>query len=106
MNNIQVSDNFIAIIDSKLCENKDACLQTIAAALQFPEYFNDNLDSLDECLQDLEWIKEKKIICLFINHESFLKNDAHLIDPIMSMFNEAKDSLKEYDVVFSIITVQ
>jgi RNAse (barnase) inhibitor barstar len=34
----------------------------MAEALDFPDYFGHNLDSLDELLNDLQWIKENRII--------------------------------------------
>ncbi len=43
--------------------------------LKFPPYFRKNLDSLDECLCDLSWLNESKIIFLFTHFDNLLLND-------------------------------
>lgn len=53
----------------------------IAEALDFPDYFGHNLDSLDELLNDLQWIKENKIVIFIENSADWLsaeKNDDKL----------------------------
>jgi uncharacterized membrane protein len=54
-------DTFIALIPAGL-STKEAVLDRIAAALKFPESFGRNWDALDECLADLSWIPEKRIV--------------------------------------------
>ena len=34
----------------------------VAAALQFPYYFGENLNALDECLRDLEWLPADRYV--------------------------------------------
>src|ERR1700684_1096403 len=43
-----------------------------AAALQFPYYFGENWDALDECLADLEWLPGSGFIVIFTEAQRLL----------------------------------
>jgi hypothetical protein len=38
-----------------------------AAALQFPPYFGENWDALDECLSDLDWLPANAYVLFIVN---------------------------------------
>ena len=42
--------------------DKDALLSWYAGALGLPQYFGANWDAFDECLRDLSWIKERRLV--------------------------------------------
>lgn len=42
--------------------DKNTLLSWYAAELEIPEYFGANWDALDECLRDLSWINERRIV--------------------------------------------
>lgn len=46
--------------------SKESLLQTLSSACSFPSYFGNNWDALLNCLKDLSWINEKRVV-LFHN---------------------------------------
>ena len=42
--------------------DKQALLSWYGKALELPEYFGANWDAFDECLRDLSWIKERRLV--------------------------------------------
>ncbi len=48
------------------CLDKSSLLQSVARGLEFPRYFAENWDALDECLVDLEWLRLRNglVLCL------------------------------------------
>src|ERR1051326_1670912 len=42
-----------------------ALFDEMAAALQFPSYFGENWNALDECLNDLEWLPGDAYVLVF-----------------------------------------
>ena len=42
--------------------DKDALVSWYAGALGMPEYFGANWDAFDECLRDLSWINERRVV--------------------------------------------
>ena len=50
-------------------------LEQIGVAMKFPDYDGKNLDALDEMLNDLEWIKEEKVIIYITNSIEWLSRE-------------------------------
>jgi len=46
-----------------------------AAALQFPYYFGENWDALDECLADLDWLPGAAYVLVFTNSQQLLDRE-------------------------------
>lgn len=55
-------EDFVAQIP--VCRSKADFFRECARALNFPDYFGGNWDALDECIRDLSWIPQRKIIIL------------------------------------------
>ena len=43
---------------------RDELFERYSAGLSFPDYFGRNWDALDECLRDLHWVRQKRVIIL------------------------------------------
>jgi RNAse (barnase) inhibitor barstar len=66
---------FIGEIDGKESTNLKDFLVKIGEALHFPDYDGKNLDALDEMLNDLEWIKQEKVIIHIRNTSDWLSRE-------------------------------
>lgn len=58
-----------------LCDRISDCFNMLRQQLSFPDYFSNNLDSLEEIMADLEWIPESEIKIIILNTDSLLKKD-------------------------------
>lgn len=50
-------------VDSGIA-TRDALFDRYSAGLSFPDYFGRTWDALDECLCDLHWVQEKRVVIL------------------------------------------
>lgn len=76
INNVDsLIDYRIAQIDGQKAYTLRGFYEELAKALNFPEYFGFNLDSLDEMLNDLSWVNESKIAIYVTNSEQFIKKE-------------------------------
>ena len=86
MNNILVVDiNLGSLRTSK------KFLKIMNEKLYFPSYFGFNYNALDECMQDLSWLPEEKIIINFKHIERLKEKNKSLYDEIydcLSMYQE------------------
>ena len=62
----------LARIDGSDAKTAKAFYSQLAEALDFPDYFGHNLDSLDELMNDLQWIKENRIVIFIQNSADWL----------------------------------
>lgn len=64
-----------AVIDGRNCPDLKSFVQQLAEAFNFPEYFSENLDSLEEILNDMSWLEEPGFRIIIANYPSFLKTE-------------------------------
>ncbi|MCF0071720.1 barstar family protein [Dyadobacter sp. CY261] len=90
---------FIAHIDGSKATSVKDFHEAIAAAMHFPDYSGKNLDALDEMLNDLEWIKEQKIIIYIDKSAEWLskeKSDDKILT-IIDLFDATAEDWKWLD---------
>lgn len=102
--NIVLNGNFIAVIDGNKCKTLQSFFKEIANALNFPDYFGENLDALDEMISDLEWIEEKSIVIIIMNYNSFLIDDSDKIAAVNGIFVRAAIELENFKINLSVHT--
>jgi RNAse (barnase) inhibitor barstar len=84
-------DNSLIIKMSETFCNKDDIIHDFSEKLAFPTSFGNNWDALYDCLCDLHWISEEKIIIIY-NYVPFLeKNEAKII---LSIFYDVLNTWK------------
>lgn len=71
----ELADYSLITIDGKLCKSLAQFYEAIKEKLHFPEYFEPNMDSLDEVLNDLSWIEDERLLIFFKNSSEFLINE-------------------------------
>lgn len=103
-NNIVVNGIFLAFLDGQQCAVLAHFYEEIAKALNFPDYFSHNFDSLDECMNDLSWISENEIRLLIFNYEDLLFEEKYNLDVINNIFANAVSELEENGKHLSILT--
>lgn len=54
-------DDFVLRVPAGI-RNKAELLAALASAGHFPDYFGGNWDALQDCLRDLSWISNKKVV--------------------------------------------
>jgi RNAse (barnase) inhibitor barstar len=69
------TDYKIIKLDGEKCQTLRGFYDAIAGAMEFPDDFGFNIDSLDEMLGNLSWIEEEKIAVYTENSEHFLSKE-------------------------------
>lgn len=68
-------------------KHKTALLGALSLALQFPNYFGENWDALDECIRDLSWLPSGNVI---LTHPDLpLPDDRASLSTYLSVLKDA-----------------
>lgn len=62
----------VRVLRGSKTQTVPALFDEFAAALQFPLYFGENWNALDECLSDLEWLPGDSYVLLFADAPKLL----------------------------------
>ena len=87
-------------IDLSGCTDKDAALDRIARALQFPEWFGRNWDALADSLRDLSWAPAPGYVLLFEHGEAWRDRGDPEVATLLDILDEAARSWAARDVPF------
>lgn len=104
--NLHIEHTFLAFINGKQCRTRTGFFHTIGKAMNFPDYFSDNLDSLDELMCDLSWIEEPNIAFVIFYYEEFLQEDKRLLEAVNNIFAHAVANANDIGKEITIYTQQ
>jgi RNAse (barnase) inhibitor barstar len=68
----QIGKENLFILNGLNMETYNGLYDEFAKVFKFPDYFGRNLNALDECLNDLEWLKINMIIIVVTNSNHLL----------------------------------
>ncbi|WP_378187393.1 barstar family protein [Aquimarina sp. W85] len=66
---------FITAIDGNQCKSVKDFVVEIGRAFSFPDYYGENLDALNDCINDLDWILKDNYILIINNFELFISDN-------------------------------
>ena len=82
----------LRIIKGRHCKTPANLCEEFARALGFPEYFENNWDSMDECLADLEWLPAKGYILLIIDAGYVLPDNEEEFETFLEILQDAGEA--------------
>ena len=80
----------------------DQLFERYAVGLSFPDYFGKNWDALDECLRDLHWMRQKRVVILHDELPRLTEKEMRVYLSILrsSVEDWGGDEAHEFQVVF------
>lgn len=82
----------LRVIKGAKCQTTDSLLREYARALDFPDYFGQNWDALEECLADLEWLPAKGYILLITDAAQVLPDDEEEYATLLEVLRDAGEA--------------
>lgn len=92
------SDTWVGILDGNKLPTMDSFYEAISSALNFPDYFGQNLDALDELLFDLDWIKQKFVLLVVLNSSQLLHEETVRKPDLITLLQEVGNP--DFEMIF------
>jgi RNAse (barnase) inhibitor barstar len=87
------ADDCVVIVPTGLHHRGDL-FHAFQEQLPLPDYFGNNWDALSECLRDLSWVKQRRIVLI---HSDLPHFDSKSLASYLSVLKEAIESWKPGD---------
>lgn len=70
---------YTAVLDGTDCKTLRSFLKEIGKSFKFPSYYGQNLNALNDCLNDLEWLDKPNYLLIVKKSDSFLISESQEI---------------------------
>ncbi len=91
----QEPSSVIRFLRGKKMLSEGALFDEISAAFQFPHYFGENWDALDECLGDLSWLRGRSYLTIVTDAARVLANEAEGFATFVGLLSDVGDEWSE-----------
>lgn len=88
----------------KVMTDKDL-FSVVSNAMQFPDYFGNNWDALDECLGDMDWLPSSGYILVLNDAAIGWRNCPYIIGRFVTSWLEASEYWVENGTPFHLVFV-
>ena len=75
MYNLRGDGHYVAYIRGGRCDTHQGFDRELSAALQFQDYYGENMNAFDECIADLEWLHAERVYVVIDQAERFMEFD-------------------------------
>ena len=90
----------VQAVDLRACTDTGAALREIAEALEFPDWFGDNLDALADCLADLSWLAAPGYLLLLEHVGAWREEAAEDVEAVVEILQDTAARWAADDVAF------
>lgn len=85
------------------CKTESALHDEVGAALQFPDYYGENWNAMDECITDLSWLPADRYLIVVTGVESLLLADDAALRIFLSVLADATGTWAGRGISFEVI---
>jgi RNAse (barnase) inhibitor barstar len=75
----------------KKINSKKTFLKQAAEAMEFPQYFGNNWDALDECITDLRWCPAQRYVIFYDHADIFAQAEPSQYQIALDILNSEKE---------------
>ena len=90
-------------VDLALVRDKDAFLERLAKALDFPAWFGHNWDALADCLGDLSWLQADGYLILLEHGDGFRASHGEDFATALQIFEAAAEAWRQARIPFWVL---
>lgn len=100
-----LSDDSLKVkLNGKKLSDFEKFYPVLKRKLKFPDYFGNNLDALEECLNDLSWLSTKQLIIKIESSSDLLSDeDQQDRDAIWGIVKDAAEFWQNEDLEFIVL---
>lgn len=100
------ANTLMVCLDGQKIQHRNELFTTLAELLEFPNFFGNNFDALDDMLNDLSWIKSEHVILYIFRANKMFSNLNEFENKRIFLDIVASCSNAKLDIVMSPSNIQ